>query len=108
MSLKQKSQEPHEAKKRHRLVSLFAYLAGALLMSFIIFSVVTTNIQINKYQEEYEELTSKTAEVKNSNEEIQRYLEEDANLDEYIERIARDKLDYANPDERVYYIVPSS
>ncbi len=108
MSLKQKLEEPHEAKKKHGLVTLFAYSAGALLLGYIVFSIISTNLQINNYRSEYDNLTSEIASVKDSNEEIQRYLEEDADLDEYIERIARDKLDYANPDERVYYIVPSS
>ncbi len=108
MSLKLKSEEPHEVKKKHGLVTLCAYSAGALLLGYIVFSIISTNLQINNYQTEYDKITSEIASVKDSNEEIRRYLEEDADLDEYIEKIARDKLDYANPDERVYYIVPSS
>ena len=29
-------------------------------------------------------------------------------MDEYIEDMARTKLDFAMPDERVYYVVPDS
>ena len=62
-------------------------------------------MQINEYNAQYDELLEKTLE---ENAEISRYLEDNANLDEYIENIAREKLDFANPDERIYYIIPSS
>ena len=46
--------------------------------------------------------------MQDSNAKISRYLEENADMDDYIEDMARDKLDYARPDERVYYVVPDS
>ena len=45
-------------------------------------------------------------EVENENKMLSRYSEEQYKV-EYIETIARDKLGYAKPEERIYYIVPA-
>ncbi|MBQ8195347.1 MAG: septum formation initiator family protein [Oscillospiraceae bacterium] len=71
------------------------------------FSIITTNMQINEDKQKYEELLQQTEAVEEENASIERYLVDGADMDEYIEAMARDKLNYANPDERVYYIVPS-
>ena len=59
-------------------------------------------------EQQYEDLVAQTSAVEDSNDEIRRYLDEDADMDEYIEDMARSKLDFAKPDERVYYVVPDS
>ena len=108
MSLKLRSEEAAAPRKRNGFVRLAAFAACIVLAVFVVVSVVSSNIRINEYEQEYNELVSETAAVQDSNDEIRRYLEEDADLDEYIENMARDKLDFARPDERVYYIVPAS
>ncbi|MBP1543544.1 MAG: septum formation initiator family protein [Oscillospiraceae bacterium] len=85
-----------------------AYIAGIILIGFIVFSIISTNMKINESKAQYNELVTQTNNVLEENASIERYLGEDANMDQYIEDIARDKLDFATPDERVYYIVPSS
>lgn len=35
------------------------------------------------------------------------YLENDEKRKTYIEEMARDKLDFANGDERIYYVIPA-
>ncbi len=99
-----KSGEP----KRHGLVSFLACTAVAVLAIFIAYSIISDNIKIREYSEQYKSLVEQTNSTLEENAQINRYLEDDANLDEYIEDIAREKLDFANPDERIYYIVPSS
>lgn len=108
MSFKLRSDEVREAAGRNGLVKIFAYIAGTILIGFIVFSIITTNSKINDNKLQYEELVSQTNAVLEENASIERYLHDDANMDGYIEEIARDKLDFANPDERVYYIVPSA
>jgi cell division protein FtsB len=85
-----------------------AYVAVIVLAIYTAYSIISDNIAISEYNEKYKDLAEKTETVLESNAEISRYLEDDANLDEYIEDMAREKLDFANPDERIYYIVPSS
>ncbi len=117
MSSKQRSQGVYNAgaeektahkPKKHGFVSFLAYTALAVLAIFIAYSIIADNIKIREYSEQYEELKHLTSSTLEENAQIERYLEDDAKLDEYIEDIARDKLDFASPDERIYYIVPSS
>lgn len=56
--------------------------------------------------ERYDQLLAETNAIEAKNEQINGYLQNDENLDDYITDIARDKLDYANADERIYYVVP--
>ncbi|MGN1341593.1 MAG: septum formation initiator family protein [Oscillospiraceae bacterium] len=95
-------------KKRSGIITIVAFAASILMAGYAVFSIVSSNIKINEYQQQYNELVIQTAAVEDSNAEISRYLEEGADMDEYIEDMARDKLDYARPDERVYYVVPDS
>lgn len=116
MSSKRRSHEAYKSEqtrsikepKRHGFVSFLAYTALAVLAIFIAYSIISDNIKIREYSEQYESLTQQTNSTLEENAQIERYLEDDANLDEYIEDIARDKLDFASPDERIFYIVPSS
>lgn len=106
MSFKLRSGEVHE-KSNHGFIRTLLYIAGSILVGFIVFSIITTNMQINEDKQKYEELLQQTEAVEEENASIERYLVDGADMDEYIEAMARDKLNYANPDERVYYIVPS-
>ena len=108
MSLKLKSNEVRENVSNHGFIKVFAAIACSILAGFIVFSIISTNIRIRESKETYEALVKQTEDVLEQNASISRYLEDGADMDEYIEEIARDKLDFANPDERVYYIVPSA
>ena len=61
---------------------------------------------IAQKNEELAKLTAQVAEVENENKMLSRYSDEQYKV-EYIETIARDKLGYAKPEERIYYIVPA-
>lgn len=87
---------------------MLAFTAGIMVAVFVVVSIVSTNISISNYEQQYEDLVAQTSAVEDSNNEIRRYLDEDADMDEYIEDMARSKLDFAMPDERVYYVVPDS
>ncbi len=106
MSLKLKSEEVRE-NKPSGFIKIFVCIAGTILLGFIVFSIVSSEIEINKNEELYNQLLQQTEAIQEENDSIERYLREGANMDEYVEEIARDKLNFANPDERVYYIVPS-
>lgn len=108
MSFMPGSREATTPKKRSGFITIAALAAGVLLAGYAVFSIVSSNIKINEYEQQYNELVAQTQAVQDSNDEIRRYLEEGADMDEYIEDMARNKLDYARPDERVYYVVPDS
>lgn len=108
MSFVPRSKEAAMPKKRSGIITIAAFTAGILLAGYAVFSIVSSNMKINEYEQQYNDLVAQTEAVQDANAEISRYLEEGADMDKYIENMARDKLDYARPDERVYYVVPDS
>ncbi len=75
---------------------------------YVAYSVISDNIAIKNNMERYDRLVAETNAVKAQNEQIDGYLKSNESLDAYIEDIARDKLDFANADERIIYVVPSA
>ena len=103
MSLRLRSDEATTPRRKHSILKMLAFTAGIMVAVFVVVSIVSTNISISNYEQQYEDLVAQTSAVEDSNDEIRRYLDEDADMDEYIEDMARSKLDFAKPDERVYY-----
>ena len=101
-------QSPKRSEKPHGFLSLLAFTAVAVLSVYVAFSIISDNMLIKDYQAQCDSLDSEIQAVEEANAEIDRYLQDDADLDEYIENIAREKFDYAKPDERIFYIVPSA
>lgn len=108
MSLRLRSYEATTPRRKHSILKMLAFTAGIMVAVFVVVSIVSTNISISNYEQQYEDLVAQTSAVEDSNDEIRRYLDEDADMDEYIKDMARSKLDFAMPDERVYYVVPDS
>lgn len=108
MSFKLRSDEATTPRKKHRVLRTVVFAACVLGVVFVVSNIISTNISIANYQQQYDELVAQTSAVEDSNDEIRRYLDENADMDEYIEDMARSKLDFAKPDERVYYVVPDS
>lgn len=106
MLLKQKSEKAHE-RRRHGLVRILAFAAIVITVVFVGYTIISDNIKIRENKERLKELTEQTNAMKAKNEQITGYLENDKNLEEYIEGIARDKLDFANGDERIFYVIPA-
>ena len=103
-----RSYEATTPRRKHSILKMLAFTAGIMVAVFVVVSIVSTNISISNYEQQYDDLVAQTSAVEDSNDEIRRYLDEDADMDEYIEDMARSKLDFAMPDERVYYVVPDS
>lgn len=107
MLLRLSSRGARRNVKRHSLVNIIAGAAVLIAAIFVVYTVISNSIAIKEQTAEYEALAKQTAEVKEQNAQINGYLN-GVNLDEYIENIARDKFDFANPDERIYYVVPGN
>jgi len=95
-------------KKRHGFVRILAVAALSVIAVYVVYSIINDSIDIRENERQYEELKNQTESVEEQNEQIQAYLNDDTYLDKYIEEMARDKLDYANSDERIYYVIPAS
>ena len=107
MSSKQKSEKAREKTKNNGLVRVLAYAALIVMIVYVGFSIISDNIQIRNNKQMLKELTEQTNAMKARNEQITGYLENDKNLEAYIEEIARDKLDFANIDEKIFYVIPA-
>lgn len=107
MSLKQRSEKVREKTKRHGLVGLLAFAAVIVMIVYVGFTIISDNIQIRNNKQQLEDLKEQTNAMRARNEQITGYLENDKNLEAYIEEIARDKLDFANGDERIFYVIPA-
>ena len=107
MSSKQGSKKAREKSNNHGLVGILAFAAVVVMIVYVGFSIISNNIQIRNNKQQLKELTEQTNAVKARNEQISGYLENNNNLAAYIEEIARDKLDFANSDERIFYVIPS-
>lgn len=77
-----------------------AALGGILVVLFI--SVVNMQISLNTLREEREALEEEIADLRDDIEETDYRLSEEADA-EYIERYAREKLDYRYPNEILFY-----
>ena len=75
-----------------------------LIIAFFIYFIVTVISQqktLNQYKTEAATYSKELEEVQNTNEELTK-TKENVNSPEYIEEVAREKLDMYLPNERVY------
>lgn len=68
---------------------------------YAVFTLVNQQKTLNQYHQTSEELTEKIAEEQENKEELAK-KKEDVNSLEFIEQMAREKLDMYYPNERVY------
>lgn len=131
MLLKPKSEKAVSSTKQHRMIRLLAFAAIIVSVVFVIYTIISRKIQIQNYNKRYAEVTEQLSVVEGQieqkvgilyelgekfdthNERIQQMIENlkstdlRNDLEAYIEEMARDKLDFANGDERIYYVIPS-
>lgn len=68
---------------------------------YVVFTLVNQQKTLNQYHQTSEELTEKIAEEQENKEELAK-KKEDVNSLDFIEQMAREKLDMYYPNERVY------
>lgn len=98
MAKKQKNDKP---KKKTSLSGLFLKLALSAAAVYLVVSFVNGQLQVAGMRRDLQEVKDQTAQVAQENKDLQEILDSgDENA--YIERVAREKLGYAWPDERVF------
>jgi cell division protein FtsB len=85
--------------KKHRK-SLILRLSVFAFIVYIAVVLINMQLHISKDKATLASVTTQYKTQQDKNAEIQRVLSE--NDDQYKESIARDKLGYAEPDERIY------
>ena len=90
-----------KTKKRPK-TSFFLVLAGILIAGSLIISIIGTRIEIRERKQVLKETEQKLEEKENQNERLQAILKAEDKRN-YIEQVARDKLGYVMPGEKVFY-----
>ena len=96
-----KKYKPKSKKPKSRLLASFAIVC---LVLYTLVSIVTQRVEISQVEKQSEELFAKITEAKQQNDEYVRMLNENDEA-AYMERIAIERLGYAYPNERRFYIV---
>ena len=92
------------AKRQKRPPVLPKVLAQAglvLVGGYLVAGLVFNQVQISSKRQELEAVQAQLESQQQQNDELSRVLESGTDL-EIIERVARDKLGYAKPNERVF------
>ncbi|MGN0623169.1 MAG: septum formation initiator family protein [Oscillospiraceae bacterium] len=95
--------EPTKEKKS-RVIKLLTAAAVFCLIIYSVFTIISQQAQIAQLKKQSEDLSAKITEAKQQNDEYIRVLSSDDEA-EYIERIAIERLGYAYPNERRFYVV---
>ena len=85
-------------KKNKKILRNILIIAIAI---YVIFVFVNQQKTLNEYSKNSEELTQQIATEKSNNESLNQ-KKDDVNSLEFIEEMAREKLDMYKPNERVY------
>lgn len=81
--------------------SILLRLAVCAFIVYIAATLISLQMQINKTQNVLSSLNNQCKAQQSQNDELMRLLST-GNKNEYIERVARDKLNYVKPGERVF------
>ncbi len=91
-----------EKKKPRRKVSFIIVLVAILMAGYFIITTISTRIEIKERKQVLKETEERLDEKEKQNERLQAILEAEDKRD-YIEQVARDKLGYVMPGEKVFY-----
>ena len=92
--------------RRKKKVGLFTKVLVVGFAGYATFAMVSLQMQISQKKEEQAQLQAQVEEQALRNAETKALLESD-NSDEYVARIAREKLGYVSPGERVFVDISS-
>ena len=88
-------------RKKIKLSALVLRLSFVSVALYLIAALISAQVELVAKRRELDSVTAQAQTQQAANLELQRVLATD-DEDAYIERIAREKLGYARPDERVF------
>lgn len=88
-------------KKMFNLKKFYINILIVILLIYAIFVIISQQTKLNAYAESQAYYSSKIVEAKKYQEELNE-KKNNVNSEEYIEEMAREKLDMFLPNERVY------
>lgn len=94
-------------KKRKNFPNFLFKTVLFLGLCYVAFSLIQIQVQISEDKAELNRINSKLSVVQQENQVLGHFTNGE-NINQYVEKIAREKLGYAKPDERVVYIIPKT
>jgi cell division protein FtsB len=88
-------------QQKTKLTTVLLRLGVCVIGLYLVVSLITTQVEIVAGRNQFNAVLAEIETQKAQNTEIQRVLESSTEA-ELVERIARDKLGYARPDERIF------
>lgn len=86
---------------RRRRINLILLIAVFAFCAYAVYTLLSLQIRINDKREQIASLSGQITEQQQKNDQLQQVLDRGL-TDEDVERIARDQLGLALPNERVY------
>ena len=90
--------------KKFRFKRFFKLILSCIAITYVFGIFINQQKVLNSYNKEQKYITGKIEEQKEYKQELSS-LKENVNTPEYIEDIAREKLDMYLPNERVYIVI---
>lgn len=87
--------------KNTKIKNLMKKILFIGIVIYVVYTFFTQQITLNNYQAEQERYSEQIAEEKDKQEELKQ-TKENIDSEEYVEEVAREKLDMYYPNERVY------
>lgn len=88
-------------RKKQGLTGLLLRAAAICLGIYLIVGIVVNQVSISSKEQALDSVQQQLAQQQAANEELSRVLEGGSEA-EIVERVARDRLGYARPDERIF------
>ena len=105
-SYERRLQKPSKRLEKRKGIS-FRLIVGVIVVVLVMipffYEVVGNNAEIRERRAELERLLEEERLLNLENEQLARYAEGE-NFDEFIERYAREEMNYVDPRERIYNI----
>ena len=92
-------------KNKSRIIKFITLIAVLVFLCYAAFYIAMNIKESKRIEKQIALVKEMQAAQQDENEELRRLLESD-NPAEYVERVARDKLNLVYPDEQVYFVIP--
>lgn len=88
-------------KRKTSPMRVLMYAAVGFAALYLLTTLVSGRLQVGQKEQELASIQLQTQQQQDTNAELQEILDS-GDEDAYVERVAREKLGYARPDERVF------
>ena len=106
--MKETVREMKAKKRKPQKHSFILTLALLLAVGYFVISFISAQLEIREKEKQAAEVRAQVEQQQAENERLQAVVD-GGDEKQYIERVAREKLGYVMPDEKVYYdITPSN